>query len=410
MDARRRGPEMRAGERVAWHALTRVVAVALVTLASASSRKALASHVELTSATDAPRKTLEGAHLERVRGLSAYAGNAFHGHPIVLWTTRVVGGGWGADAALFAADCVAVALLMALAKTMTGDEKKTRMVFWTYVLNPLHALSALASSTSTLVRVGVFATTLAATRGAATACGAAFALAVQLNPSLIVMTPALLVMFWNHASSGERKWTHVVKFASGFALLAAASVVAMGDEFSNWWRAAVTFTIMSEDQTPNLGLHWYVFTTMFDQFRLFYVVALNAIPFSLAAPIAIRFRGHPLVALTLLLIAVTVCLPYPTVGDVVTYLSLLTVLAADDEGNPLVHVKHGAVIAGGFLYVSLLSPLTWYMWIHTRVANANFFYAITLVFACTQILLLNQVALSVVTFLRDAKKRRRKND
>ena len=115
-------------------------------------------------------------------------------------------------------------------------------------------------------------------------------------------------------------------------------------------------------------------------------------------------------ALTLLLIAVTVCLPYPTVGDVVTYLSLLTVLAADDEGNPLVHVKHGAVIAGGFLYVSLLSPLTWYMWIHTRVANANFFYAITLVFACTQILLLNQVALSVVTFLRDAKKRRRKND
>ena len=150
---------MRAGERVAWHALTRVVAVALVTLASASSRKALASRVELTSATDAPRKTLEGAHLERVRGLSAYAGNAFHGHPIVLWTTRVVGGGWGADAALFAADCVAVALLMALAKTMTGDEKKTRMVFWTYVLNPLHALSALASSTSTLVRVGVFATT-----------------------------------------------------------------------------------------------------------------------------------------------------------------------------------------------------------------------------------------------------------
>ena len=37
---------MRAGERVAWHALTRVVAVALVTLASASSRKALASRVE----------------------------------------------------------------------------------------------------------------------------------------------------------------------------------------------------------------------------------------------------------------------------------------------------------------------------------------------------------------------------
>jgi len=395
---------MRSGERVAWLALTRVVAVALATLASSSSRKALSSRIELTSSTDALRKTLEGVHLERVQGLSPYAGNAFHGHPIVLWATRVVGGGWGADAALFAADCVAVELLMALAATTTSDAKKMRMVFWTYMLNPLHLLSALALSTSTLVRVGVFATTLAATRGAATACGAAFALAVQLNPSLVVMTPALFVIFWSRASSGERRWTHVVKFASGFALLAATSVVAMGGEFSNWWRAAVTFTIMSEDQTPNLGLHWYVFTTMFDQFRLFYVVALNAIPFSLAAPLAMRFPGHPLVAMTLLLIVVTVSLPYPTVGDVVTYLSLLAVLASDDKGNPLVHVKHGAVIAGGFLYVSLLSPLTWYMWIHTRVANANFFYAITLVFACTQILLLNQAAHSVATFLRDAKR------
>jgi len=142
---------------------------------------------------------------------------------------------------------------------------------------------------------------------------------------------------------------------------------------------------------------------------LFYVVALNAIPFSLAAPLAMRFPGHPLVAMTLLLIIVTVSLPYPTTGDVVTYLSLLAVLASDDKGNPLVHVRHGAVIAGGFLYVSLLSPLTWYMWIHTRVANANFFYAITLVFACTQILLLNQAAHSVATFLRDAKRQPKKD-
>ena len=67
--------------------------------------------------------------------------------------------------------------------------------------------------------------------------------------------------------------------------------------------------------------------------------------------------------------------------------------------------KYGAVIAGGFLYVALLSPLTWYMWIHTRVANANFYYAITLVYACTQTLLSTQVARSVARFRRAGKKR-----
>jgi phosphatidylinositol glycan class U len=167
----------------------------------------------------------------------------------------------------------------------------------------------------------------------------------------------------------------------------------------------VTFAVMSEDQTPNLGLHWYLFTTMFDQFRLFYVVALNAIPLALSAPLTLGFADDPLVAMTLCLIAISTCAPYPTANDFVTYVSLLSVVAMDDRGNPLVYVKYGAVIAGGFLYVALLSPLTWYMWIHTRVANANFYYAITLVYACTQTLLSTQVARSVARFRRAGKKR-----
>jgi GPI-anchor transamidase subunit U len=66
-------------------------------------------------------------------------------------------------------------------------------------------------------------------------------------------------------------------------------------------------------------------------------------------------------------------------------------------------MKGGVLIAGGFLYALLLSPIVWYMWIHTRVANANFFYAITLVFAITQLVLLGQVTQSVVTFDRARK-------
>lgn len=182
----------------------------------------------------------------------------------------------------------------------------------------------------------------------------------------------------------------------------------MGDDFSKWWSSAVLFAVRSEDQTPNLGLHWYLFTTMFDHFREFYVVALNAAPLALAVPFAYRFANRPLTALVLSSIVATMCAPYPTLSDVVTYMSLLSVVAVDSSGNPLVYMEGGVLIAGGFLYALLLSPITWYMWIHTRVANANFFYAISLVFAITQLVLLGQVTQSVVTFDRVRKLAKKK--
>ena len=370
------------------------------------ARDALRKRIELSGATDAVRRTLEGAHAARALGASAYDGSAFHGHPWTVAVAGALGGEFGLDAATTAADAVAAAALCALACGVTRDEGRVKRVYAMYAMNPLHAMARLAGTTATATRACAYASALAATLGNDVVAGVAFALAVQLNPHYVALAPVLM---WTSAravkSRGGRAAASAGRFAGAFAGAAAASFVAMGDDFPKWWRAAVTFAVMSEDQTPNLGLHWYLFTTMFDQFRLFYVVALNAIPLALSAPLTLRFADDPLVAMALCLMVISTCAPYPTASDFVTYISLLSVIAMDDRGNPLVYVKYGAVIAGGFLYVALLSPLTWYMWIHTRVANANFYYAITLVYACTQTLLATQVARSVAQFCRAGKKR-----
>ena len=369
------------------------------------ARDALSKRHELSAVTDAVRKTLEGAHATRALGASAYDGSAFHGHPWTVAVVRALGGGFGLDAATTAADAVAAAALCALACGVTRDARKVKRVYALYAMNPLHAMARLARTTAVVTRTCAYASALAATLGNDVVAGVAFALATQLNPHYVALAPVLM---WTSARAVKRRGGRAVvsagRFAGAFAVAAAASFAAMRDDFPKWWRAAVTFSVMSEDQTPNLGLHWYLFATMFDQFRLFYVVALNAIPLALSAPLTIRFAEDPLVAMVLCLIVISTCAPYPTANDFVTYISLLSVIAVDDRGNPLAFVKYGAVIAGGFLYVALLSPLTWYMWIYTRVANANFYYAITLVYACTQALLSAQVARSVALFRRADKR------
>ena len=93
---------------------------------------------------------------------------------------------------------------------------------------------------------------------------------------MIAIAPVLLA-----TSIRGRAMIGGMKFVGGFTSTALASFVAMGDDFLQWWRAAVTLAVHSEDQTPNLGLHWYVLTTIYDQFRLVYVVGFFVVPFGL---------------------------------------------------------------------------------------------------------------------------------
>src|SRR5690606_19033089 len=45
-------------------------------------------------------------------------------------------------------------------------------------------------------------------------------------------------------------------------------------------------------------------------------------------------------------------------------------------------------VSNVYLYSSFLAPIFWYLWIYAGSGNANFFYAITLVYSIGQIILL----------------------
>lgn len=115
---------------------------------------------------------------------------------------------------------------------------------------------------------------------------------------------------------------------------------------------------------------------------MFYVVVLNAISLVLFASLTFGFVDDFFVVMMLCLIVILMCVLYLIVNDFVMYVFLFFVVVMDDCGNSLVYVKYGVVIAGGFLYVVLLSFLMWYMWIYIWVVNVNFYYVIILVYVC----------------------------
>ena len=156
------------------------------------ARDALSKRIELSAATDAVRKTLEGAHAARALGASAYDGSAFHGHPWTVAAAGALGGGFGLDLATTAADALAAAALCALACGVTRDEGKVRRVYAMYAMNPLHAMARLARTTATATRACAYASALAATLGNDVVAGVAFALAAQLNPHYVALAPALM--------------------------------------------------------------------------------------------------------------------------------------------------------------------------------------------------------------------------
>ena len=59
------------------------------------------------------------------------------------------------------------------------------------------------------------------------------------------------------------------------------------------------------------------------------------------------------------------------------------------------------VTIGCVLVSSIAGPITWYLWIHTGSANANFFFALTLTYSISQIFLLLDVCHSYLTHQYD---------
>lgn len=165
------------------------------------------------------------------------------------------------------------------------------------------------------------------------------------------------------------------------------------------------------DLTPNSGLWWYFFTEMFDAFRSFFLGVFWLHMLSYSVPFCLRLSkqaGGALGAVVCMMGIIAVFQPYANGGDAGAWLSAACLLSHVFESTsspglshsfrspfPTHHIqpptnsnilrtvstthRYTFPALSALLYCTLLAPAFHHLWIYAGSGNANFFYAITLV-------------------------------
>lgn len=145
------------------------------------------------------------------------------------------------------------------------------------------------------------------------------------------------------------------------------------------------------DLTPNIGLWWYFFIEMFDSFRSFYLAVFWLHLASYVGALSVRIRRQPLVVITLLLGIFAIFKPYPSISDTSLFLAFVPLYR-----HVFSLMRYTFLAASTMLYASFLGPAFYYLWIYAGSGNANFFYAITLVWSLGQSLLVSDLTFAVL--------------
>lgn len=160
---------------------------------------------------------------------------------------------------------------------------------------------------------------------------------------------------------------------------------------SCWASQTWGFILLVKDYTPNIGLYWYFFLEMFLNFTPFFKFVFHSHAVIMALPLAIRLGHRPFLLLWCQLLISCLFKAYPSVGDLVPYLTLLPLLH-----EQLQHMKLKLFLLNAFLLLAVLGPAMFHQWIELDAANSNYFYSITLGIAVWQILLLAQMLVATI--------------
>ena len=169
----------------------------------------------------------------------------------------------------------------------------------------------------------------------------------------------------------------------------------IGFEYAAWelsGRASILtanyeIALLLTDLTPNVGLWWYFFIEIFEDFRSFFLCVFQLHLVVYVAPVCIRMRREPLFAACTLLGLMAVFRPYPSLADTNLYWSTLPIWS-----HLFDKMRYTFLLCAALAYCAVFGPSFYYLWIHTGSGNANFFYAITLVWALAQGWLVSDVA------------------
>ena len=224
----------------------------------------------------------------------------------------------------------------------------------------------------------------------------AISLASYLSMYPLLLLPPLTLLCYDRQKPTKRT-SSLVKFASGAVAMVTGSLFLLLQMSSlitgSWEFIASTYGVqlLLPDLTPNVGLWWYFFIEMFDSFRNFFLGVFWLHLSSYVGGLVIRLRSQPLFVLTMVLGIFAIFKPYPSISDASLFLAMLPLYR---HVFPL--MKYTFVESSIVLYATFLGPAFYYLWIYAGSGNANFFYAITLVWSLGWSLLLADVLFAVL--------------
>ncbi|XP_030831860.1 phosphatidylinositol glycan anchor biosynthesis class U protein [Strongylocentrotus purpuratus] len=391
----------------------------------------LTDRVEISTPLTSWKSMVEGLTLLE-RGISPYAGDTFHETPLLLYIFYYVR---SISPTLVPVMFVMVDLMTAfiLHKVATRtmkylynlqkwEEKSYAsgvdpllilssdvisipdLAMAIYLLCPYSIVTCVAQCTVVFTNLTLAATFLFTLQGnavAATLC-LAFASYQSLYPVTLIVPLAMHIAIIKMQASQDKsvnyqrpEAVHSIMLTGAIFFFWLACLLGLSFLMLDSWgflRSTYGCILAVPNLQPNMGLFWYFFTEMFEHFRTFFLWIFQINVFIYIAPLAIKMREHPLFIMLVQCILIAIFKSYPSVGDTTLYLALLPIWS-----HTFHYFRNSLVVGVMMLLASLLAPVLWHLWIYAGSANANFFFAFTLIYNTAQIFLVTDL---VFGFLR----------
>ncbi|PHH83978.1 hypothetical protein CDD83_2689 [Cordyceps sp. RAO-2017] len=385
----------------------------VLTLAFPGLPDLLTGRVEISTPVTSFKRLQEGLFLYN-HNVSPYDGGVYHQAPLLLPLFSLLPDvkHWPIFTSLLyiAVDLLCADALASIADS--GEAGQSRLfasprrarrasgllVAAAFLFNPFTIATCIGRSTSVFTSCAILHAIARAVRSSPFKAMVALSFASYLSMYPLLLAPPLILLALDRQPEKQRQRMGGGQFAARCgATMAACLGALLGMSFvltgRSWEFLARTYGIQLtlSDLTPNVGLWWYFFIEMFDSFRAFFLAVFWLHLSSYVGGLSIRLRSQPLVVLTLLLGIFAIFKPYPSISDTSLFLAMLPLFW---HIFPL--MRYSFVASATILYATFLGPAFYYLWIYAGSGNANFFYAITLVWSLGQSLLVSDLAFAVI--------------
>ncbi|KAH8883641.1 GPI transamidase component-like protein [Thozetella sp. PMI_491] len=368
----------------------------------------LTGRVEISTPVNSFKRLQEGLFLYN-HNVSPYDGGVYHQAPLLLplfsllpslpiftYLLYIVVDLLSADALVKIGDSGEAGSSKLFTSPRRGKRWSGVVIAAVFLFDPFTIATCVGRSTSVFTTCAILHAIAKAISGAPFSAMVALSFAAYLSMYPLLLLPPLILLCYDRQLP-QRSTKSAVQFAAqNVAVVAGVLAALFGMSYlmtGSWEFLPSTYGVQLtlSDLTPNMGLWWYFFIEMFDSFRSFFLAVFWLHLSSYVGGLCVRIRRQPLVVLTLLLGLFATFKPYPSISDTSLFLAMVPLYR---HVFPL--MRYTFVVAAVVMYATFLGPAFYHLWIYAGSGNANFFYAITLVWGLGQSLLVCDLTFAVL--------------